>query len=61
MQGGEYRKIFEKTAEKICKNCYNKTYKPYFDDFQAASNPKVPWKTCPYPEGKYDVKSTTAV
>jgi hypothetical protein len=57
MQGGEYRKIFEVQTYEICKNGYNETLRPYFDDFQAASTPKVAWKTCPYPAGKYDVKN----
>jgi hypothetical protein len=57
MQGGEYRKIFESTVNEFCKNGYNETFKPYYDDFQAASTPQVPWKTCPYPEGKYKLKN----
>jgi hypothetical protein len=57
MQGGQYRRLFERTADDICTKGYNETFRPYFDDFQAVSTPKVTWKTCPYPKGDYDLKN----
>lgn len=53
MQGGEYRKIHEASQDLLCTTGYNDTFRPYFDDFQDASDPKVPWKTCPYHPGHY--------
>jgi hypothetical protein len=57
MQGGEYRKIFERRVDELCKTGYNETFKPYFEDFQAVQTPPVPWKACPYPKGVYEMKN----
>jgi hypothetical protein len=57
MQGGQYRKIFERSVDEVCKAAYNETFKPYYDDLQAAQNIQIPWKTCPYPKGEYELRN----
>jgi hypothetical protein len=57
MQGGNYKKTLEGSMNEICKNGYNETFRPYFDNLQSAQTPKVAWKTCPYPANKYELKN----
>jgi hypothetical protein len=57
MQGGEYRKIIDVSTDLICTKGYNETFRTYFEEFQAAQDIKVPWKSCPYPTGSYKLSN----
>lgn len=49
MQGGEYRKLAEKTITDVCVNALaTEQAKPYYEEVNEVSN-MPPWKTCPFP------------
>lgn len=54
-QGGQYKKLAEKSIDNICKNLYNETLLEQFEHFQASQKTPVPWKTCPYPTGPNEI------
>lgn len=58
LQGGQYKKLGEKRIDKLCETLYNKEHKEYeemFNEFQSTSDKPVPFKTCPYPAGTYEM------
>lgn len=50
LQGGQYKKIFNKRLDKFCLTMWNEAYKSYYDKFNDALSVRVPWATCPYPK-----------
>lgn len=54
-QGGQYKKIADKTVDKICATLYNETFREYYENFQASQKNPVPWNTCPYPTGPNEI------
>jgi hypothetical protein len=56
-QGNQYKKIFDKTFNKVCASLYLEPQKEYFENYQAHTSNPVPWKTCPYPAGSNEVKN----
>lgn len=56
MQGGQYKKIAEKRVDKLCEVLYeDNKYEEIFNEFQTSSDKPVPFKTCPYPAGTYEM------
>lgn len=54
---GQYKKIAERSFEKLCSFIYNSTFREYFEEFQASQLYPVQWKTCPYPTGSNEIKN----
>ena len=54
-QGGQYKKIGDKSIEKLCESIYDDEYRKDFDAIQAHQKYPVPWKTCPYPAGPNEI------
>lgn len=50
-QGGQYKKIFSKTVEKMCEGLYSDELEPYFKDAMKSLSKPFVWKTCPIPAG----------
>lgn len=44
-QGGQYKKIMDKTLEKFCSLFYNENHKKLFEDYQSHTSHPVAWKT----------------
>lgn len=55
LQGGQYKKIFDKNIYTICSTLYNETFREIYEDFQTHQKYQVPWKTCPYPTGPNEI------
>lgn len=56
-QGGQYKKIGDKTIDTICTSLYNETYREQFERFQNSQKYPVAWKTCPYPTGSNEINN----
>lgn len=54
-QGGQYKKIFEKSEINFCKTFYQDYVREYYEDYQAHSTNPTPWNTCPYPAGSNEI------
>lgn len=55
LQGGQYKKMFEKNYDHFCDIFYAPEHKVYYEDYQSHVTDPVPWNTCPYPSGPGEV------
>ena len=56
-QGGQYKKMFDRKLDHYCKSMYKDEIKPHYEKFQASTTNPTPWKACPFPPGKNEVKN----
>ena len=49
-QSGQYKKLFEKRMDKLCKSLFDEANRGPYQKFYEASSHKVPFGTCPYPK-----------
>lgn len=54
-QGGQYKKMLDKRFDKFCKSLYVEVIKGPYAKFYDSSTIKLPFGTCPYPEGKNEI------
>lgn len=55
--GNQYKMIAEKNLGNFCEAVYSSLkFKPIFIDYQNHCTVNVPWKSCPYPKGRNEVK-----
>lgn len=55
LQGGQYKKMFEKDFDHFCSAMYIDAFQLPFEGYQAHNKNPVPWKTCPFPAGSNEV------
>ena len=56
LQGGQYKKLGEKRVDKLCETLYDgDQYEEMYNDFQVTSDKPIPFRTCPYPAGTYEI------
>ena len=51
-QGGQYKKLGDKTFAKFCASLYNDFFGNIYAKMYEASKVKIPFGTCPYPAGE---------
>lgn len=56
-QGGQYKKMGDKKIDRYCESMYRNEFKSGYEKFQASTTNPTPWKACPFPPGKNEVKN----
>ena len=56
-QGGQYKKMGDRKLDRYCETMYVDNLKSYFEKFQASTTNPTPWKACPFPPGRNEVKN----
>jgi hypothetical protein len=56
-QGGQYKKIVEKSLVEPCASLYKDEFRENFENVQKAHTTQVAWLICPYPAGPKEVNN----